>query len=55
MDDVLFKVINKYTGGSYDVLKFDTVHRKVTLRRSNGSVFEIDMAEYRCYYKVVDK
>lgn len=55
MSDVLFKVINKYKGCIYDVVFFDTVNRKVRLRRPDGSIFEIDMSEYRCYYRVVGK
>lgn len=46
----LFKVQNKYTNAIYDVLAFDNVKRKVTLRRPDNTVFSIDISEYRCYY-----
>ena len=46
----LFKVRNKYTNAIYDVLAFDNVKRKVTLRRPDNTVFSIDISEYRCYY-----
>lgn len=48
---ILFKVQNKYTNAIYDVLAFDNVKRKVTLRRPDNSEFSIDMSEYRCYYR----
>lgn len=52
--DSLFKVQNKYTGKMYDVLSFNTVSREVTLRRGDGSVFTIAMAEYTCYYREIE-